>query len=147
MATKQKLSTNSRPDVRKIQALSVAALNKALKPYGLVAKDSGGSISSISAKLKFEISPVRTAAQAKKVTMLAAYGDFHGLTVKDIGKTFVSGTRKFTFTDIVPRRHKYPINGTEVSTGKSFKFPLSVIPRINPKLPAVPVFGRDSLSF
>ncbi len=51
-----------------------------------------------------------------------------GVAKDAFGKTFKSGRSKYKITGINTRRHKYPVSAIRVASGKSYKFPVSMLP-------------------
>jgi hypothetical protein len=132
MATKQKITNlNGSQSVRLIQELALKAMQKELKAYGITVKALSGTRGE-TAKLRFEFIAGTGKAALTKSTQLAQIGSFLGLTVKDIGKTFVSNGRTFRFDDVKVRRYKFPISATDAKTGKQFKFSKTAAAKINP---------------
>lgn len=70
---------------------------------------------------------------AKELKELKMFGDMFGLDESHLGNTFSSHGETFKFTGIKTSRPKYPISGTSVRTGKSFKFTESVVSQITKK--------------
>ena len=50
-----------------------------------------------------------------------------GLKVSDLHRKFRSGHKVYEITGLKATRHKYPINATDVLTGKPFKFAVHTV--------------------
>lgn len=53
-----------------------------------------------------------------------------GLKEEDYGRSFETYNGKYKITGFKPRSTKYPIIGTCLSTGKSYKFPDSILTKL-----------------
>lgn len=51
-----------------------------------------------------------------------------GVAKDAFGKKFKSGRSNYKITGINTRRHKYPVSAIRVASGKSYKFPVSMLP-------------------
>lgn len=72
----------------------------------------------------------KSPAQVKMLQELKKYGGMFGVDESHLGKTFTSNGETFKFAGVKPSRPKYPVVGTSVRTGKSFKFREGVLTQI-----------------
>ena len=72
----------------------------------------------------------KSPAEVKMIQELKKYGFMFGVNESHFGKTFISNGETFKFAGVKPSRPKYPVVGTSVRTGKSYKFKESVLTQI-----------------
>lgn len=72
----------------------------------------------------------KSAAEVKMLKELKQYGFMFGVNASHLGKTFTSNGEVFKFAGIKPNRPKYPVIGTSVRTGRSYKFREGVLTQI-----------------
>ena len=92
--------------------------------YGLTLKREAGRFSDTDFTVKFTFQCVAENGVPAEFKRLAP---LFGLTADDFGREFKTYNGTFKITGISPRRRKYPISGTCVKTGKSYKFPATVV--------------------
>jgi hypothetical protein len=72
----------------------------------------------------------KSPTEVKMLQELKKYGFMFGVDESHLGKTFSSNGETFKFAGVKPSRPKYPVVGTSVRTGKSFKFREGVLTQI-----------------
>ena len=72
----------------------------------------------------------KSPVEIKMMQELKKYGFMFGVDESHLGKTFTSNGETFKFAGVKPSRPKYPVVGTSIRTGKSFKFREGVLTQI-----------------
>ena len=125
-----------RATCRIISQEATAALQAVAAKYGLSVMAGSGSFSPAAFTPKFTFSPMVAVTAAPQGTVpyvtagsassipadFANKAALVGLQASDYGRTFTSQGKTFKITGINLKAHKFPILGTEIRTGKTFKF-------------------------
>jgi hypothetical protein len=111
------ITSIDRPTIKALSGEAEAALQAVANKYGLALKMGGASFTDSDAKISFSLS-VEGADEAA----FARYAQFYGLEASDFGREFTAGVRRFKLVSINTRRRQYPFTGTDVKSGKAFKF-------------------------
>ena len=119
------MDTITRKNIRTIEKDAMEALQAVAEKHGLDISVVSGSFNPTcyKARLSFAVKgdngvPKDFARNAERL----------GLDPNCYGKTFTTFSGKsFRITGINLRRRKYPVSAEQVSTGKSFKFPVSQV--------------------
>ena len=100
------------------------ALQEIGEQYGVTIAVGRGSYGGETGTLKLEIATLGENGEAESPAAkdFKAHAELFGLKATDLGRRFVSNGSEFEISGLKPRNRKYPIIGTKVSDGKTFKF-------------------------
>ena len=115
----KKIKTFGRPECRTVQALALAALEKAAADLGLKVAYTKGSFSPASFAATFTFSAVGDGGVPADFTM---YCGLYGMKPEDYGRTFLNGGKTYKVVGLNVRKVRYPITAVEIATGKTVHF-------------------------
>lgn len=88
-----------------------------------------GGVGYIASKLVNEAIRISAAEGNKERDSFVLHAPHIGLKADDFGKTFTFRKRTYKITGCRPKSYKYPIMGSRVPDGKTFKFPVAAVVR------------------
>lgn len=123
-----KINSLDRTAVRRINSDIEAALKAVADRYGVQIKLGNSRFSNTNCTTKIDISTVNEGgtAMTKEATDFNRFASSFGIT-KKLGDTFDFRHDSYEITGLKPRSSKYPVLAKNLSSGKTFKFPASVI--------------------
>ena len=123
-----KINSLDRTAVRRINDDIQSALDAVAKRYGVQIKVGNSRFSNTNCTTKIDISTVNEGgtAMTKEATDFNRFAASFGIT-KKLGDTFEFRYDRYEITGLKPRSSKYPVLAKNLSNGKTFKFPASVI--------------------
>lgn len=123
-----KINSLDRTAVRRINSDIEAALKAVADRYGVQIKIGNSSFSNTNCTTKIDISTVNEGGtvMTKEATDFNRFASSFGIT-KKLGDTFDFRYDRYEITGLKPRSAKYPVLAKSLSSGKTFKFPVSVI--------------------
>lgn len=130
------IKTFDKTNLKSVRAEIDTALASVGKKLGIALKIGNISYSEEAFHTKLEAFVVtkdasgKSPAEVKMIQELKKYGFMFNVDESHLGKTFSSNGETFKFAGIKPSRPKYPVVGTSVRTGKSFKFREGVLTQI-----------------
>ena len=130
------IKTFDKTNLKSVRAEIDTALASVGKKLGIALKIGNISYSEEAFHTKLEAFVVtkdasgKSPAEVKMIQELKKYGFMFNVNESHLGKTFSSNGETFKFAGIKPSRPKYPVVGTSVRTGKSFKFREGVLTQI-----------------
>ena len=121
-----------RQTAKALSAEIETALAAIAAKHGLTIAAAGGTIGTVSLKLKFECKVNDPAASAKQERdTFNVYAAMFGLRPEHFGATFQYKRQVFRLIGILPNRPKFPLRAMNVETGKELLFPQQMASKIS----------------
>ena len=119
-----KISNIDSPALTMIREALEPVLQGIGKQYGITLTVGRGAYGGETGTLKIELATLGENGEAESPAAkeFKQYADLFGLKATDLGRRFVSKGNEFEISGLKPRNRKYPIIGTKLSDGRSFKF-------------------------